>query len=369
MRDRRVSARIGMWLGISFLICFVTGLLSHWIQNPPGWFVWPTRPIDLYRVTQGLHVFTGIAAIPLLLAKLYTVYPKLFTWPPFRSVAHLLERLSILVLIAAAFFQLSTGLFNYAEWFPWSFGFPAAHYAMAWVAIGALLVHLSVKMPTIVEALRSPVEQRDPDAPEPPDPGSGPSRRAFLASALVAAGAVVVATVGNTVPALRRVSVLAPRTGEGPQGLPVNKTALSARVVEAAQDPAYRLEVVGPAGTRTLSLADLEEMRQSTESLPIACVQGWSADAEWSGVPVRELTALVGATGEEDVRFVSLQQRGRYKESVLPALHARDPLTLLALRVNGEVLDLDHGFPCRLIAASRPGVLQTKWVSRIEVLT
>lgn len=369
MRDRRVSARIGVWLGVSFAICFVTGLLSHLIQSPPGWFVWPTRPIDLYRINQGLHVFTGIAAIPLLLAKLYTVYPKLFTWPPFRSIAHLLERLSILVLIAAAFFQLSTGLLNYAEWFPWSFGFPAAHYAMGWVAIGALLVHLAVKLPVILDALRSPVEQRDAGEDDSPPPGTGPSRRAFIGAALVSAGAVVVATVGNTVPALRRVSVLAPRSGDGPQGLPVNKTALSARVVESAQDPAYRLEVVGPAGTRSFSVTELEAMSQRTESLPIACVQGWSADAVWSGVRVSELTALVGATGEEDVRFVSLQQSGRYKQSVLPARHARDPLTLVALRVNGEVLDLDHGYPCRLIAPSRPGVLQTKWVARVEVLT
>ena len=366
MRDRRVTARIGVWLGVSFAICFITGLLSHLIQHPPGWFVWPTRPVYLYRLTQGLHVFTGIAAIPLLLAKLYTVYPKLFTWPPFRSLGHLVERLSILVLIAAAFFQLSTGLLNYAEWFPWGFGFPAAHYAMAWVAIGALLVHLAVKLPVIIDALRSPVEQRDPGTPV---PETGPSRRTFISAALVAAGTVVVATVGNTVPALRRLSVLAPRTGDGPQGLPVNKTALSARVGDAAQDPGYRLQVTGPAGSRTYSRDELEAMSQRTAELPIACVQGWSAYATWSGVPVAALTALVGATGEEDVRFVSLQQSGRYKESVLPARHARDPLTLLALRVNDEVLDLDHGYPCRLIAPSRPGVLQTKWVSRIEVLT
>ena len=40
----------------------------------------------LYRVTQGVHVATGLASIPLLLAKLWAVYPKLFTWPPFSSV-------------------------------------------------------------------------------------------------------------------------------------------------------------------------------------------------------------------------------------------------------------------------------------------
>ena len=42
--------------------------------------------------------------------------------------------------------------------------------------------------------------------------------------------------------------------------------------------------------------------------------------------------------------------------------------TLIALKLNGQALDLDHGYPCRLIAPTRPGVLQTKWLSRIEVV-
>ena len=32
------------------------------------------------------------------------------------------------------------------------------------------------------------------------------------------------------------------------------------------------------------------------------------------------------------------------------------------------ILDLDHGFPVRLIAPDRPGVLQTKWLRRVIVL-
>jgi DMSO/TMAO reductase YedYZ molybdopterin-dependent catalytic subunit len=48
--------------------------------------------------------------------------------------------------------------------------------------------------------------------------------------------------------------------------------------------------------------------------------------------------------------------------------HAADPDTLLALALNGEPLALDHGFPVRLIGPNRPGVLQTKWVARVEVV-
>jgi DMSO/TMAO reductase YedYZ molybdopterin-dependent catalytic subunit len=51
---------------------------------------------------------------------------------------------------------------------------------------------------------------------------------------------------------------------------------------------------------------------------------------------------------------------------VEPPLTA-DPLTLIALRLNGEPLHPDHGYPARLIAPNRPGVLQTKWVGRLTV--
>ena len=40
---------------------------------------------------------------------------------------------------------------------------------------------------------------------------------------------------------------------------------------------------------------------------------------------------------------------------------------LLATHLNGERLNLDHGYPLRLIAPNRPGVLQTKWLHRMEV--
>jgi DMSO/TMAO reductase YedYZ molybdopterin-dependent catalytic subunit len=40
---------------------------------------------------------------------------------------------------------------------------------------------------------------------------------------------------------------------------------------------------------------------------------------------------------------------------------------LLALEVEGEVLHLDHGYPARLIGPNRPGVMQTKWVTRLVV--
>jgi DMSO/TMAO reductase YedYZ molybdopterin-dependent catalytic subunit len=52
---------------------------------------------------------------------------------------------------------------------------------------------------------------------------------------------------------------------------------------------------------------------------------------------------------------------------VLQGNFADDDRTLVALALHGEPLDRDHGEPARLIAPDRPGVLQTKWLSRLEV--
>ncbi|ALG06449.1 molybdopterin-dependent oxidoreductase [Kibdelosporangium phytohabitans] len=337
----KATSRIGLWLGIAFLTCFVTGLISHAIQHPPSWFFWPSRPVNLYRVTQGVHVISGVAAIPLLPAKLWSVYPKLFERPLVKSVPHALERGSILVLSGAAFFELATGILNVGQNYLWSFYFPDAHHAVAWVAVGSILVHIAVKLPSV---------RRDPL----PDP----SRRAFLRTTWLASGVAVVATAGVTVPFLRDVSLLAWRSG---RGLPVNRTAAAAGVT---RDPSWTLEVAG----KHFTLAQLNMMPQTTAELPIACVEGWSQSASWTGVPVADLLTAAGARPGEAVRVHSMEREGLYRTSTLPGEHTSDPLTLLALRCDGEVLDLDHGYPCRIIAPSRPGVSQTKWVNRLEVL-
>ncbi len=395
--DVRVAARLGLWLGIAFGLCLVTGVLSHFIQHPGGWFRWPTRPVDLYRITQGIHVIAGIAAIPLLLFKLWSVYPKLFAKPAVRSIPHAIERLSLLVLLGASFFELTTGLFNVAQSYPWRFFFPAAHYAVGFLAVGAMLVHIAVKLPRIRLGLTTRLTEPSPPTAEAPVSAAGAddtgptaeaddtvpvagsaastagagravfTRRGFLGAATVATSAAVAATAGVTIPFLHRVSVLGWSSGTGPQHLPVNRTAIAAGVTTAIADPDYLLQIGWPGGERRLSLTDLTALPQTTADLPIACVEGWSATATWSGVRLHDLLRHVGAPAHAPVRVESLERVGGYRASTLPAAHVEDPLTLLALRLNGEVLTPDHGYPCRIIAPSRPGVLQTKWVVRLQV--
>jgi hypothetical protein len=372
LRSPAVTARIGVWLGVCFGLAFVTGLVSHWAQTPTPWLPFPTSPGWGYRVTQGVHVMAGTAAVPLLLVKLWTVFPKLLARPPRQVrdlVAHGLERVSIAALVAAAIFQLVTGLANAAQWYPWRFNFRPTHYALAWIAIGALVVHVAVKLPIIRTALTTEVDGTSQDRPTMQSRAGVMTRRGLLRTTWAASGVAVLATAGATVPWLRRVSVLGVRSGNGPQGVPVNHSAVYRGVVAAATSAAYRLTVAYGGREAHLSLADLRAMPQTTASLPIACVEGWSAGATWTGVPVRDLLDLVGAPAGSVVLVESLQQHGGERVSMLAGNFSDHPHTLLALDLAGEPLSLDHGFPCRLIAPDRPGVLQTKWVGRLEVST
>ncbi|MFJ8039371.1 molybdopterin-dependent oxidoreductase [Kitasatospora sp. NPDC096147] len=356
LHEPRTAVVIGRWLGAAVLVCFVTGLTSHYLQEPPAWLRTrlPSRPVDGYRVSQGLHVISGLAAIPLLGAKLWTVYPELFAWPPARSLRHALERLGIAVLVAGLLLELFTGLLNTVQWYPWPFPFRQTHFWLGWTVVGGLLLHLAVKAPQIAAHWWRRTA------------GAVPGRRALLGAVGAATAAVTLTTAGQTVPWLRRLDLLAPRRPDlGPQGLPVNRTAAQAGTTAVPAD--WRLTVDGPRPYR-LSLAELRALPQHTARLPIACVEGWSADGEWTGVRLRDLLDLAGAPPGALLRITSLEADGPYAVTEMPPRYARDELTLLALALDGEELAPDHGHPARIIAPNRPGVLQTKWVSRIEVL-
>jgi DMSO/TMAO reductase YedYZ molybdopterin-dependent catalytic subunit len=200
------------------------------------------------------------------------------------------------------------------------------------------------------------------DVPPPPTPAL--SRRGVLVAGAAGIGAVVVTSVGQTLTPLEPIGLLAVRQWtKGPQGVPVNKTADQAGIIAEASSGAWRLSVAGRT-PYVLTLADLDELAQAEAQLPVTCVEGWSVGAHWRGIPLLEVVRRAGGDASSRVRVVSLEQ-GLYGNSVVvgPQVSA----ALLATHLNGERLNLDHGYPLRLISPNRPGVLNTKWLSSVEV--
>lgn len=398
LRGPWLTALLGSLLLPLVAIVAVTGLLSqiayqpqlgaNAIVDPASDLLpavgWPTSPAWLYALTQGLHVTVGIVAVPLLLAKLWSVIPRLFAWPPVRTPAMALERLSIALLVGSALFELATGIANVQYWYVFKFNFVVAHYWGAWVFIGALALHVAIKLPVVRRAYRTngvlrplkadlahtrPEPTDDPDglvADDPAEPTM--SRRGLLG--LVGGGSLALAavTVGQTTDVFRSTALLAPRRqvppGGGPNAFPVNKTAAAARITPAMVGPGWTLEVRAGEQARTFTRDELLAMDLATEELPIACVEGWTTTQEWTGVRLRDLAALVGGEDRE-LLVESLQEAGVLRQATLAPNQAADERSLLALRVNDADLSLDHGYPARIIVPALPGVHNTKWVGRL----
>ncbi|MEO8329784.1 MAG: molybdopterin-dependent oxidoreductase, partial [Candidatus Nanopelagicales bacterium] len=297
-----------------------------------------------------------------------------------RSVKHALERGSVALLVSATLVQLFTGLFNVLGWYAWPWNFVSVHRFLAYVVIGSILLHIAVKLPDIKYGLQAKVADADvlteiswadnPQAhtnagPVPPPPTPALSRRGLLTATGVGIGAVVLTTVGQTLTPLESIGLLAIRQpSKGPQGVPVNRTAAAASITEAETGADWTLTVVGPT-PYSLSLAEIESMSEHEEHWPINCVEGWSVGAQWRGVRLLDVVTRAGGTADSRVHVSSLEQVG-YNDSYLEGPQVG--VALLATHINGERLSLDHGYPLRLIAPNRAGVLNTKWLKQVEVL-
>jgi DMSO/TMAO reductase YedYZ molybdopterin-dependent catalytic subunit len=383
-------------------ICAVTGFVSHWAYDTdlgsnavfggpgPGngfdlfGLDWPTSPAWLYAATQGLHVITGVAAIPILLAKLWAVVPKLFESPPVRSIAHGFERLSLVFLVGGTLFVLSTGVINIQLWYPFGFSFVPAHYYGAIIMVAALALHIGLKLPVLVAALRRDgITARlredlahthpEPDLPRrhtsAPRAAAPPTltRRALLAGVGVASAGLATMTAGQVVGGpLADLALLAPRgrgRGAGPNDFPINKTFAAVGIERELVGPSWRLLLRYEDRIQArLSRDELLALPQVTAELPIACVEGWSTTQRWTGVRLRDLAALAGARPGGQMEARSLQKRGGFRRATLNRGQVQHPDSLLALSVNDADLSLDHGYPARVIVPALPGVHCTKWV-------
>lgn len=406
IRGPWLASVLSIGLLVTFGIAAVTGWVSHaayeyelggnaiFPDDPIlGWsydWTWPSGPDWLYALNQGLHVSLGLAAIPLLIGKLWTVIPKLFEWPPLRSPAHALERLSLAALVGSSIFLLATGVTNFQLYYPFKFPFVEAHYYAAIAFVATLVFHVLTHLPAMIRAFRTrgalrPLRERLDDtraeeweeghtsAPQSPAQTTV-TRRGVLAT--LGAGSLGLGLMGAGQSAggpLRPLAFLGPRgptvVGDAPNAYPINKTARRANVTREMTGPGWRLRVVG-ARTVELSRDELQAMPQARHTMPIACVEGWSIERTWTGVRIIDLARLVDVPEPALCQSISLQPAGAFARVWFSAAQARDPGSLLALHVgDGEVsepLSLDHGFPARMMVPAAPGVHQTKWMSELR---
>ena len=147
----------------------------------------------------------------------------------------------------------------------------------------------------------------------------------------------------------------------------VTRAALSGDYARLQHDAfaAWRLSVEGLVATpRSYSLADLKRLPSRTQITRHTCEEGWSAIAEWTGVPLRRVLEDTGML--PTARFVNFYSYDDWADSIdlFDALH---PQTLLAYGMNGRNLSVPHGAPVRLRVETQLGYKSMKFLRRIVV--
>ena len=399
LRGPWLTSFLGTLLVPTITVIALTGFISHWAYHPeiagnattnpafdiPVFFQFPQSwPSWDYALTQGTHITLGLMTLPLVLAKLWSVIPRLFRRPTVRDIAGLLERLSLLVLVGSVLVEFATGIFEIQYIDPLGYNFYAIHYYGAWVFGTVFVLHACLKLPTVRRAyrtrgvlkpLREGLNETEPEPAgssdlAPVNPAAPTiSRRGLLAMVGGAALTICAVQIGESVGGpLRRLALLAPRGrvfGTGLNDFQVNTPAFAAGISRAMVGGTWRLEVVG-ARTVSLSRAELLAMDLATETLTISCTEGWSTTQHWTGVRLLDLAKLVDAPPQAILHAVSLQDQGVNRTANLAHEQYSDERALLALKVNGTDLSLDHGYPARMILVGGPGVHNTKWVRQLS---
>lgn len=162
-----------------------------------------------------------------------------------------------------------------------------------------------------------------------------------------------------------------PATGTTNPGDPVNrgdhKVAYNEAYAHLHQSAFkdWRLSVEGRvARPRSYSLSDLQHFPARTQITRHTCEEGWTAIAQWTGVPLGLILHDAGIL--QSGRYVNFYAYDGYMESIdmLDALH---PQTMLAYGMNGQDLPVPHGAPLRLRVETQIGYKSVKYLQRIVV--
>jgi len=157
-----------------------------------------------------------------------------------------------------------------------------------------------------------------------------------------------------------------PATGTTDPGVKMKSELGEAyRRMQAGAFAEWRLSVEGSvARPRAFSLAELKQFSPRTQITRHTCEEGWTAIAQWTGVPLSAVLDAVGILPA--ARFVVYSAYDDWIDSIdlLDALH---PQTILAYGMNGRDLPLAHGAPVRLRVERQMGYKSMKYLRRLVV--
>jgi DMSO/TMAO reductase YedYZ molybdopterin-dependent catalytic subunit len=128
----------------------------------------------------------------------------------------------------------------------------------------------------------------------------------------------------------------------------------------------WRLAVDGMvARPASFSLAELKSYPSRSQITHLACEEGWSFIAEWTGVPLAHVLNVVGILPQAKyVAYFSIERGWWDSLDMADALH---PQTFLTYGMNGGELPAGHGGPLRMRVPRQLGYKNVKYITRLTV--
>ena len=129
----------------------------------------------------------------------------------------------------------------------------------------------------------------------------------------------------------------------------------------------WRLDVDGlVARPSSFSLAELRSFPSRSQITQLACEEGWSFIAEWTGVPLIPRLERSSELSPKPVTWSTFRYSRNWWQSIdmADALH---PQTLLVYGMNGGELPMGHGGPLRLSLPRQLGYKSVKFITRLTV--
>ena len=128
----------------------------------------------------------------------------------------------------------------------------------------------------------------------------------------------------------------------------------------------WRLSINGMvARPASFSLDQLKSYPSHSQITHLACEEGWSYIAEWTGVPLSHVLDLAGVHPEARyVVYFSIEPDWWDSIDMSDALH---PQTFLVYGMNGDALSVGNGGPLRLRVPRQVGYKNVKYITHLTV--
>ena len=115
-------------------------------------------------------------------------------------------------------------------------------------------------------------------------------------------------------------------------------------------------------------LSEIKKFPARSQITGLACEEGWSFIAEWTGLPLAHLLEAAGTLPQAKyVVYFSMDPKDPNTPESIDMIEALHPQTLLTYGMNGGDLPVPHGGPVRLRVPRQLGYKSMKWLTRITV--